>query len=58
MEKLMKTYKEVSNSFNQIKAYTSIKDVDEFVYNYMNKNQIYNELSEKISELEPKLEIL
>lgn len=51
MESLMKQYKEVSDSFNQIKSNTTVRTAEEFVQKYLTKNVIYGQLSESISKL-------
>jgi hypothetical protein len=51
MESLMKQYKEVSDSFNQIKSNTTVRTAEEFVSRYLTKNVIYGQLSESISKL-------
>lgn len=38
MESEMKKYQVISNAFNQIKSNSTVKNADEFVYKYMNKN--------------------
>jgi hypothetical protein len=54
----MKKYSQASSSFSQIKSNTTVKAVDEFVYKFLNKNEIYGNLLESISKLEPKIETL
>jgi hypothetical protein len=41
MESLMKHYEEVRNSFNQIKANTTVRTAEEFVQKYLTKNAVY-----------------
>ena len=51
MEILTKKYAEASNSFNQIKANTTVRSAQEFVSKYLTKDVIYGQLSESITKL-------
>jgi hypothetical protein len=58
MESIMGKYADISSAFSQIKSNTSVKSVDQFIIRFLNKNQIYGELLDSISKLEPKIDLL
>lgn len=58
MKSLMTRYSQVNDSFITIKQNTSIKTTDEFLKNFIMKEQIYGELLDSIARAEEKINML
>ena len=57
MKKVIDQYKEVETSFNTIKKATRITQTNEFIYEFIRKEQKYGELLESIEKAEQKIQL-